>query len=201
VLHRAVILRCERSEPRRMRHPRRRPSRRPRCGLLRMTAMESAPSFNKAFKHTSAFSPRDAPELLLNPSPIKRGRSATPKRGAGNAGCALHPRSRVRNVQKKMHTSIQVQRRASGIPRAMVLTVSFELFPVIGLCCHRHRRDAKHHRQLDVSVETSEPHDFAVRKITLSSSAPLASITSPPYVRDDRETPLVCGPGWRGIEK
>jgi hypothetical protein len=192
VLHRAVILRCERSEPRRMRHPRRRPSRRPRCGLLRMTAMESVPSFNKAFKHTSAFSPRITPGLCMNDPP---------KRGAGNAGCALHPRSRVRNEQKKMHTSIQVQRRASGIPRAMVLTVSFELFPVIGLCCHRHRRDAKHHRQLDVSVETSEPHDFAVRKIALSSSAPLASITSPPYVRDDRETPLVCGPGWRGIEK
>jgi hypothetical protein len=25
-----------------------------------------------------------------------------------------------------------------GIPRAMVLTVSFVLFPVTGLCCHRH---------------------------------------------------------------
>jgi hypothetical protein len=25
-----------------------------------------------------------------------------------------------------------------GIPRAMVLTVSFGLSPVIGLCCHRH---------------------------------------------------------------
>ena len=27
--------------------------------------------------------------------------------GAGNAGCALHPRSRVRIVQTKLHTSIQ----------------------------------------------------------------------------------------------
>jgi hypothetical protein len=27
--------------------------------------------------------------------------------GAGNAGCALHPRSRVRSAQNKMHTSIQ----------------------------------------------------------------------------------------------
>ena len=41
--------------------------------------------------------------------------------GAGNAGCALHPRSRVRFAQAKMHTSIQVQRRASGLPCAMVL--------------------------------------------------------------------------------
>src|ERR1700682_2043699 len=41
--------------------------------------------------------------------------------GAGNAGCALHPRSRVQSAQKKAHTSIQVQRRHSGIPCAMVL--------------------------------------------------------------------------------
>src|SRR6202030_4873108 len=41
--------------------------------------------------------------------------------GAGNTGCALHPRSRVQKVHKKTHTSIQVQRRQSGIPCAMVL--------------------------------------------------------------------------------
>jgi hypothetical protein len=41
--------------------------------------------------------------------------------GAGKTGCALHPRSRVRFAQTKMHTSIQVQRRASGLPCAMVL--------------------------------------------------------------------------------
>ena len=41
--------------------------------------------------------------------------------GAGNAGCALHPRSRVQDAQRKTHTSIQVQRRQSGIPCAMVL--------------------------------------------------------------------------------
>jgi hypothetical protein len=35
------------------------------------------------------------------------------------------------------------------------------IFPVIGLYCHRHRRDTS--RQLDASVEASEPHDFAVR--------------------------------------
>jgi hypothetical protein len=41
--------------------------------------------------------------------------------GAGNAGCALHPRSRVQVCAKKAHTSIQVQRRQSGIPCAMAL--------------------------------------------------------------------------------
>src|ERR1700754_150172 len=41
--------------------------------------------------------------------------------GAGKAGCALHPRSRVQLLLAKTHTSIQVQRRASGLPCAMVL--------------------------------------------------------------------------------
>jgi hypothetical protein len=41
--------------------------------------------------------------------------------GAGKTGCALHPRSRVQICAKKTHTSIQVQRRQSGLPRAMVL--------------------------------------------------------------------------------
>jgi hypothetical protein len=56
-------------------------------------------------------------------------------------------------------------------------------------------------RELDASVGASGPHDFAVRKIALSSVAPPASIASQPYVRDDRETPLVCGPGWREVVK
>jgi hypothetical protein len=47
--------------------------------------------------------------------------------------------------------------------------------------------------QLDASVGASGPHDFAVRKIALSSAAPPASIASQPYVRDDRETPLCVG--------
>src|SRR5437868_12851535 len=48
-----------------------------------------------------------------------------------------------------------------GIPRAMVLTASFVISPVIGLFCHRRYRN--YFRQLDASVEVSGPHDFAVR--------------------------------------
>jgi hypothetical protein len=35
-------------------------------------------------------------------------------------------------AEKKTHTSIQVQRKQSGLPCAMVLTVSFVLSPVTG---------------------------------------------------------------------
>jgi hypothetical protein len=44
--------------------------------------------------------------------------------GAGKAGCALHPRSRVQSAQSKTHTSIQVQRRQSDLPCAMVLRLT-----------------------------------------------------------------------------
>ena len=54
----------------------------------------------------------------------------------------------------------------------------FVLSPVIGLSCHRPRRDAKHHRQVDFSVEKSGPHDFAVRFPVHSSRALQASIAS-----------------------
>src|SRR5882757_2682496 len=71
----------------------------------------------------SAFSRRRSPELCFD---------FTLKEGAGKTGCALHPRSRVQDGHKKTHTSIQVQRRQSGLPCAVVLTVSFVLSPVTG---------------------------------------------------------------------
>jgi len=53
---------------------------------------------------------------------------------------------------------------------------------------------------LTPTIEVSGPHDFAVRKVALSSAAPLASIASPPYVRDDRETPLCVGRDGEGYK-
>jgi hypothetical protein len=59
----------------------------------------------------------------------------------------------------------------------MVLTGSFVLFPVTGLCCHRRLAFTA---KLDASVGASEPHDFAVRLACCSSKAPSASIASRP---------------------
>jgi len=100
----------------------------------------------------------------------------------------------------------------------MVLTVSFELFPVIGLCCHRRLR--KYFSKLDASVEASEPHDFAVRITCRSSAARQRPLHPVPNVRDDRERPSMgrdgavmdliwgkpeqiyfCKWGWTGISR
>jgi inorganic triphosphatase YgiF len=60
----------------------------------------------------SAFSRRRSrPSCCCNLAPLQT-------EGAGKTGCTLHPRSRVQDAQKKAHTSIQVQRRQSGLPCA-----------------------------------------------------------------------------------
>jgi hypothetical protein len=73
----------------------------------------------------------------------------------------------------------------------MGLTAYFVLSPVTGLVCHRHQRDAKHHRQLDASVGASGPHDFAVRAQCHSSFDMPRPSHPAPDVRDDRDTPLL----------
>src|SRR5690348_7806055 len=86
-------------------HPRVRTRRKPPSPmLLTMTA-----SSDTEIRSRGAIRPRFAKKFRASKS-----------EGAGNAGCALHPRSRVQNG-KKTHTSIQVQRRQSDIPCAMVL--------------------------------------------------------------------------------
>jgi hypothetical protein len=95
----------------------------------------------------------------------------------------------------KKHTSIvtTVTPGSPGIPRAMVLTVSFVLSPVTGLCCHRRQQVIT--CQLDASVGASGPHDFAVRVTRCSSAAH----QRPPHPAPTSVTcarPL-CGTGWR----
>ena len=109
------------------------------------------------------------------------------KEGAGNAGCALHPRSRVQNGQRKTHTSIQVQRRHSGIPCAMALRLITRSPRRIGLCCLRRLRIAGSSApgradlpsaDLTPTPEASGPHDFTVR-CGIARQHALRSLTSP----------------------
>ena len=98
---------------------------------------------------------------------------SSPKRGRGECRApSQHPRPRVQRVES---TRVS-HHRSAGFTRhsrtRMVLTAYFALFPAIGLSCHRHRRSPACRtvradlasRQLDASVEASEPHDFAVRE-------------------------------------
>ena len=86
--------------------------------------------------------------------------TVSPKQeGAGNAGCLLHPRSRVQEMEVEAHTSIQVQPEHSGIPCAMVLRLMprsprrrIPLASVIGeLTASRTRLGSQCLRRLDAS--------------------------------------------------
>src|SRR5665647_1252431 len=81
-----------------------------------------------------------------------RGRREHRVRAAPAVSCA--------NVHKNTHTSIQVQRRQSGIPCAMGYGLYRTLPGVPGLIATVARAPW---RELDASVGASGPYDFAVR--------------------------------------
>src|SRR5438067_1176342 len=105
--------------------------------------------------HASTFSRRDLARGMQIP------RLTLKTEGAGNAGCALHPRSRVPKCVKKAHTSIQGSGGSPTSPaqwlygllralpgeRALLPPSLRGLFPA----------------QLSASVAAPGPHDFAVR--------------------------------------
>jgi len=155
-----------------------------------------------------AFSRRTAPEVCSNSPPSKT-------EGAGNAGCTLHPRSRVQCVHGNAHTSIQVQSEHSGIPCAMALRLMprspwrrIRLASIAaGLMAQSIRLDRIRHRQLDTSHgcqdHTVLPYasaSYVQRDVNRSRVCPALQPPSaptprvhriPPRVRDDRDTPLL----------
>jgi hypothetical protein len=132
-----------------------------RTPLLRASTASIRFSNSRSCKRSFAFSPRMSREFCLNvPSSSIGGRSATPR---GSRECRAPDAPAASRVEKNTRVSHHGHAGSPGIPRTMVLTVSFALL-VTGLVCHHRRRDAKHHRQLDASVGASGPHDFAVRK-------------------------------------
>jgi hypothetical protein len=138
-------------------------------------------AMTSAFEHASAFPQGNYLRVVGIILPPKT-------EGAGNAVCLTRTRSLACKSKKHASKSPQVRRNIPALPARMVLTVSFVLSPVIGLCCHRYLRNR--FRKCDASVEASGPHDFAVREPAHSSHAPFASTASRANVRDDRETPL-----------
>ena len=115
-------------------------------------------------------------------APENRGRREDRVRAAPAVSCAM--------CTKKTHTSIQVQRRQSGLPCAMVLRL---IRALLGdrLSCHRRLRSVAS-RELDASIGAPGPHDFAVR-VTRVRQSRIRVHRIPPHVRDDREPPLLSG--------
>ena len=106
-------------------------------------------------RHSFAISPRISREFCFE-------HSALTSEGAGNAGRPMRPPPRVRWWKVKSTRVSQVTPESPGIPRAMVLTASFVLFPATGFLATVIPEKLASH-ELDASIGASEPHDFSVR--------------------------------------
>src|SRR5207244_1272731 len=82
------------------------------------------------------------------------------REGAGNAGCALHPRSRVPIVLRKAHTSIQGSGGSPTSPAQWLYGLLRALPGGAGLLSPS---PAENIYRLSASIAAPGPHDFAVR--------------------------------------
>src|SRR5436190_9650179 len=109
-----------------------------------------------------------------------------PKReGAGNAGCAMHPQSRVQS--KKAHEVVTTgSPEQPGIPRAMVLTVSFVLLCPKNLAECANGRLSTNRPSLDLSpfvLKGCEPDGELGTDPVSSSTRTVAWASSPDRAR------------------
>ena len=145
------------------------------------------------------------------------------KEGAGNAGCLLHPRSRVQKCAKKAHTSIQVQTEQSGIPCAMALRLMpcsprrrIRLVTVVdGLTIDRKPGWVRTTSASLTPATGAGPHGFAVRfsavrlarLVPAHGKPPCDHITRPTLPRPPQPVPTfvtmanapLSGTGWRQL--
>jgi hypothetical protein len=134
-------------------------------GTRETSPPDSRFDFQTAERHESALSRRGfAPELCVD----------RPRKPGGRRKCRMRAAPAVSRAKqaRKTHTSIQVQRRHSGIPCAMALRLTSRSPRRIGLCCLRRLRIAGSSApgradlpsaDLTPTTEASGPHDFTVR--------------------------------------
>ena len=106
------------------------------------------------------------------------------KPGAPHAPAALC-------AKMKKHTSIVTTGSPEhpGLPCAMVLTVSFVLSPVTGLCCHRRRRRCASIVASLISASGYQDHTTSPSAFAPFVFRPQSVHRIPPNVRDDGQRP------------
>ena len=117
-------------------------------------------------------------------------RSQKVQRARGDAGCTVHPRSRVQVLPRKTHTSIQVHRNHPASPHAMALRIMACSPRRDRPVCHRRRRNFFHRLAAGLWQQDHTIFSYASGANVKST---LRVHRSPPRVCDDRETPLCLG--------
>src|SRR3954470_4992342 len=156
--------------------------------------------------HASAFSRREGVRGV-------REFSAFHWEGRGECRVPTHPQPRMKS--KKAYELVTTGRPDDpAFPHAMVLTVSFVISPVIGLCCHRRFASAQNltpaSRRQDHTTSPSAFNTVRQRCLIASIASRPASVTIASAPRWDEtaaikqvfcfgeEARYFCGQGWTG---
>jgi hypothetical protein len=178
----------------------------PRCAIVHLRARLLARARNPLHIHTAArWIPgsryarsgmtagyASAISRRVSPEACHQNSFTLQSEGAGKAGCALHPRSRVQNCRGRRHTSIQVKRRHPTFPAQW-----FKAYTCSprrsGFACHRRQRKVFASRRLDANPEAVRPTRFrpSAQAALVSRNSRVHRIS--PRVRDDRDPPLSSG--------
>jgi hypothetical protein len=109
-------------------------------------------------------------------------------------GAQPHPQPRVRNEKAHECRHREYSRNTRHSRTRVVLTVSSALSPVIGLSCHRRKRNAQ---ALSPNLTPASRRQDHTTSPSANSRARRSHESRPPHpvpnVRDDRETPLQGG--------
>jgi hypothetical protein len=155
---------------------------------------------------------------------------APKQRAQGRPGARCTRGLMCKDGYSKTHMSIQVQRKQSGLPRAMVLTAYVVLSPATNSSCHRRQRiegSSKPGRARKTSADLTPATGARTTRFSRTQHAPFvhaladcsrtslngksalrfpsrddaaASTASRPNVRDDGQRPSL-GTGWRRIRR
>ena len=124
--------------------------------LARNDGVSTGVKFQTARGRASALSRREAPELCVTCRPQRE------QEGAGKAGCALHPRSRVQTAHRKRTRAYRFSGNTPAFPAQWFYGL-FRALPGERAFLPPSSPGSFASRKLDASVAASGPHDFAVR--------------------------------------
>jgi hypothetical protein len=145
----------------------------------------------RRYSHTSAFSRHTPPEFCKFIRPKS-------ERAQGRPGARCTRGLMCKDTHSKTHMSIQVQRKQSGLPCAMVLTAYLRALPGETRACLSPSppRSVSSLENLTPAIGASGPHDFAVRlSRARQSQHPRPPLPAPTSVT--MANAPSSGTGWR----
>ena len=151
-----------------------------RNSLASAAVLRTIPSTGHALRNIDPFTYRFAIPRRLSPEPCM---VVGPRKeeGAGNAGCTLHPRSRVQWEKSGAHEHTgSAEAIRHSLRHGFTAYTCSPRRDLLG--CRRHPQGALASRELATSMGAADPHDFIVRPGAFVSRAAAATASHTAFV-------------------